>query len=162
MYKRINLYDCDGILLDSLHRYQTRGANIDLDHWIKNDTRENILKDQPSVLADHYKESLANPEIFVIIATSRACHYNDANYEVIHNKLGKPDLFIHRMGQKDRRGGAELKIKGVLPFITRPELAKASIHVYEDNHNYLKDMCIAFRDYGFKTVGHYNPSYQGH
>ena len=162
MYKRAHIYDCDGILLDSLHRYKSKNGKIDLAHWIKNDTRENILKDQPSVLADHYKESLDNPEIFVIIATARACHYNDANYEVINSKLGKPDLFIHRMGQKDRRGGAELKIEGVLPYITRPELENANIHVYEDNASYLKDLCLAFRDYGFKTVGHFNPSHQGH
>ena len=162
MYKRINFYDCDGVLLDSLHRYKSIGGKIDLDYWIENDTRVNILHDKESVLAEHYKEALQNPEIFVVIATARACEYNDANYEVIAAKLGKPDLFIHRMTQKDRRGGAELKLEGILPYLDRPELQKAKIHVYEDNAAYLKDLCISFRDLGFETVGHFNPSYQGH
>jgi len=162
MIKRIHIYDCDGILLDSLHRYQTKNGKIDLEHWRKNDTRKNILQDEKSVLADHYIESLQNPEIFVIIATARACTKNDANYEVIYSKLGKPDLFIHRQGEKDFRGGAELKIQGVLPVLQKPRLAGVDIHVYEDNHSYLRDLCIAFRDFGHKTVGHLNPSYQGH
>lgn len=162
MYNRINLYDCDGILLNSTHRYKAKNGRIDLDHWIENDTRQNILKDQPSVLAKHYKESLANPEIFVIIATARSCEKNDANYEVIYSKLGKPNLFIHRQGQSDRRGGAQLKIEGITPVINKPTLVNANIHVYEDNASYLKDICIALRDMGFNTVGHFNPSYQGH
>ena len=162
MKKRIHVYDCDGILLNSLHRYKTKGGKIDLDHWRENNTRENILKDKPSVLANHYKESLENPDIFVIIATARACEYNDANYEVINSKLGKPDLFVHREGAKDTRGGAALKIEGILPALMRKDLTEATIHVYEDNHNYLHDLCIAFRNFGFKTIGHFNPSYQGH
>lgn len=162
MKKRIHVYDCDGILLDSLPRYKTKGGKLDLDHWRENDTRENILKDKPSVLADHYKESLENPDIFVIIATARACEYNDANYEVIHGKLGKPDLFIHRQGVKDTRKGADLKIQGILPALMRKDLTEATIHVYEDNADYMKNMCYAFRDFGYKVIGHFNPSYQGH
>lgn len=162
MIERIHVYDCDGILLNSLHRYNTKNGKIDLSHWREYDTRENILKDTLGELSGHYKKSLVNPNIFVIIATARACLYNDANYEAIYGKLGKPDLFIHREGASDTRGGAELKIEGILPYLDRPELKNANIHVYEDNHNYLKDICIAFRDLGFKVVGHFNPSYQGH
>ena len=160
MLKRVNIYDCDGILLDSLHRYQTKDGKIDLAHWRENDVREMILKDTPSVLANHYRTALKNPEIFVVIATARACEYNDANYEHIFSTLGKPDLFIHRMGANDNRGGAELKIEGILPFINQPELVNANIHVYEDNHNYLHDLCHAFTENGHYTIGHYNPSKQ--
>ncbi len=160
-YKRINIYDCDGILLDSLHRYKTKGNKIDLAHWRRNDTRENILKDSLGVLADHYKASIANPDIFVIIATARACEYNDANYEHIFSVLGKPDKFIHRQGANDARGGAELKLDGILPLFKKRFLEGAKIHVYEDNALYLRDMCLTLREYG-DTVGHFNPSFQGH
>ena len=161
MIKRINIYDCDGILLDSLHRYKIgENGKIDLAHWRKYDKREYILKDKPSVLAEHYKKALANPEIFVIIATARACEYNDSNYEHIFSTLGRPNAFIHRQGANDNRGGAELKLDGILPILAHKK--GASVHVYEDNSDYLRDLCHAIRDAGFKTVGHFNPSHQGH
>ena len=160
-YLRIHIYDCDGLMIDSTHRYKTVNNKIDLDFWRKNDTREMILKDSLMPMADHYKASLANPDIFVIIATARACTYNDANYEFIYKHLGKPNKFIHRMGVNDTRGGAVLKINGIRPLLALNKFKGADIHVYEDNHKYLHDICHALKKH-HKVVGHFNPSNQGH
>lgn len=164
MIKRIHVYDCDGILLNSLHRYKTdeTGERIDLPFWRENDTHDNIMLDSDDVLADHYRESLANPEIYVIIATSRACIKNDSNYMAIAEKLGMPNKFVHRKGENDNRRSFDLKIAGVKPILNLKNMKNAVVHVYEDNYENLGKMALAFRDLGYKSVGHYNPSYQGH
>jgi len=163
MYKRIHMYDLDGLAIDSLHRYKVGAdGNIDLPFWIENDNRSNILKDTLLPMAQHITESINNPDIYVIIATARACERNDANYEFIFSKIGRPDKFIHRQGATDRRGGAEIKIKGMRRILGLKQFNGAKMHVYEDNSDYLRDVCHAMRDFGFSTVGHFNPSYQGH
>lgn len=157
------MYDLDGLAINSMHRYKLGGDNkIDLEHWRKNETRSMILKDSLLPMAQHIKESIANPEIFVIIATARACMKNDANYEFIYSKIGRPDKFIHRQGANDARGGAEIKIKGMKLFLRQKRFSGAKMHIYEDNSDYLRDVCYAMRNFGFQTVGHFNPSYQGY
>lgn len=164
MIKRIHVYDCDGILLNSSHRYRTdeTGMKIDLAYWIENNTYEKIMQDSDDVLADHYRESLKNPEIFVIIATSRACTENDSNYLAIAEKLGMPNKFVHRKGENDNRRAFDLKVSGIKPILNLKNMKNAVIHVYEDNYENLGKMTLAFRDFGYKSIGHFNPSYQGH
>lgn len=162
MIKRIHMYDLDGLAIDSTHRYRTKNGHIDLAHWRENDTRKNILADSLLPMARHITESIANPCIYVIVATARACLLNDANYEFLYSRIGRPDKFIHRMGEKDTRGGAELKITGMKQFLGLQQFKGADFHVYEDNAKYMRDVCYAMRDMGFHTVGHFNPSYQGH
>ncbi len=154
MIKRIHMYDIDGLLVDSTHRYRTddSGKKIDLPFWRKNDIWSKILQDFIMPMAKHYKESLENPEIYVILATARACVVGDANYHFIQHQLGMPNKFIHRQGENDSRGGAELKINGMKQFLGLKQFKNADFHVYEDNHIYLRDVCYAMRDMGFITV----------
>ena len=79
MIKYIHMFDCDGVLLSSLHRYRTMpcGTRIDLDHWRENSTPEKIWQDSPLPMAEHYRECLDNPEHYVIIATARQCQQAD-------------------------------------------------------------------------------------
>lgn len=145
MIKEIHVFDMDGTIVSSLHRYRTdeTGKRIDLKYWRENDIPEKIAKDSLLPHAAQYAKSLADPTVYVIIATARACNVNDANYEFVCRHLGLPDKFIHREGENDSRGGAELKIAGIKPLLNLQQFAKAKVKVWEDNIDYLMKMVNA-------------------
>lgn len=155
--KQIHVFDADGTIINSTHRYRTLNKRIDLQHWRDYDKPEFIAKDSLLPHSAQYEISMANPEVYVIIATARACEKNDANYEFICRHLGFPDKFIHRMGVDDSRGGAQLKIEAIKPMLNLKQFKNAAVHVWEDNKQYLADMIKAFNG-----IGHYVPSSQGH
>lgn len=158
-YKHIHIYDIDGTLVCSKHRYRTAscGTRIDLEHWRANDIPEKIMLDSLLPLAKKYKRDLKNPYVYTILATARACLPNDANYRYIRDVLGVPNKFIHRQGVDDCRGGAALKIQAIKPLLNLKPFKKAKIKVWEDNFKYLQDMCQALNASGFLI-----PSHQGH
>ena len=148
MINNIHIYDMDGTIVDSSHRYRTitkpdGTMTIDLDHWRAHDTREFILKDKLLPLAEQYKADLKNPETYVVIATARAIEYGDANYQFVLSHLGLPDKFIYRQGAGDSRGGADLKIAGIKPLLNLRQFRNAAIKFFEDNIDYLNKVCEA-------------------
>ncbi len=157
--KEVKIYDMDGTIVCSAHRYRTdsSGENIDLAHWRSLDIAKFISQDSLLPLAEEYKRDLQNPGIYVIIATARACKKGDANYRFIREHLGNPDKFIHRLGPTDNRGGAELKLQAIIPLLNLKQFANASIKVFEDNISYLKKMCDRLN-----ATGIYIPSVQGY
>ena len=159
MIEQIKIYDMDGTIVCSKHRYQTAkcGTRIDLPHWRAHDIPEFISLDSLLPMAEAYKSDLDNPSIYVIIATARACEENDANYQFIAEKLGKPNKFIHRLGPDDNRGGAQLKIQAIKPLLNLKQFKNAVVHIYEDNLKYLQDLRHALNG-----VGHYIASEQGY
>lgn len=156
MIKHIHVFDCDGVLLDSTHRYQTAkcGTRIDLDHWRENSTPEKIMRDKPLPMAAWYRQLLNDPEHYVIIATARVCQ--DADHKVIAEKLGYPQHFIFR-SESDTRSGTDLKLAGLRKLLNLRQFKNAAITVYEDNVTYLNGIADALG--AFK---HYCPSPQGH
>lgn len=157
--KLIHIYDIDGTIISSSHRYRTAkcGTKIDLEHWREHDNERFIHKDSPLPHLAQYKKDLQNPEIYVILATARACIEGDANYKYIARRMGTPDKFVHRQGIEDNRGGAELKIKAIKPLLNLRQFAGVAVHIWEDNKSYLSDMVCALNG-----IGHYVPSTQGH
>lgn len=162
MIKEIKIYDMDGTIVDSSHRYKTvideNGIEkIDLPFWRENDIPEMIAKDSLLPLAEEYKRDLMNPEIYVIIATARACSKNDANYQYIKNMLGMPNKFVHREGIDDSRGGAHLKIQAIKPLLNLKQFKNAIVKIFEDNQKYLQDISQSLN-----AIPVYIPSNQGH
>lgn len=162
MIKQIKIYDMDGTIVDSSHRYRSRIdengiERIDLDFWRKHDIPEFIAKDSLLPLAKEYKADLLDPETYVIIATARACTAGDANYQYIENVLGLPNKFVHRQGIDDKRGGAALKIQAIKPLLNLKQFKNALVKVFEDNKAYLQDMCHALN-----ATPIYCKSNQGH
>lgn len=157
MIRKIHVYDLDGTVISSSHRYRTLPGEmrIDLKYWRENDIPEKIAKDSLLPHAAQYKSDLANPEILVIIATARACVPGDANWQFVEKRLGLPDFFIHRDGPNDTRKGAKLKIEGLLPIIAK--FPNAVIHFWEDNADYLCEVSQAVG-----AVPHFVPSTQGY
>lgn len=159
MIKRIHIYDLDGTVISSSHRYRTiPGENrIDLDHWRANDIPEQIAKDSLLPHAAQYKADLKNPEIYVIVATARACIPGDANYKFLTERLGMPNKFVHRRGVSDNRKGAQLKIEGIKPLLNLRQFKNAIVHMWEDNADYLQECCNALN-----AIPHFVPSTQGY
>lgn len=156
MYKRVHIYDMDGTIVCSMHRYRTQENNgqtaIDLQYWLDNEHR--AMEDSLLPLAQQYKEDLANPETFVIIATARVLNTPDLQF--IREILGEPNAIVSREGRKDTRKGAEMKIAGLFRIFNHHDLWIAEKHFWEDNMNYLTQVCKAI---GAKA--HFVPSRQG-
>ena len=156
--KRIAIYDMDGTIVCSLHRYRTifdnNGERIDLGYWRANEHR--AMDDSLLPLAEQYKKDNADPDCIVIIATARILR--DADLTFISTKLGDPDHIVSR-AEGDVSSGATLKVYGLKPIIEeyRDMFDIDDIIFYEDNVQYLKPVCDALN-----IRGVYIPSKQGH
>ena len=95
MIKKIHLYDCDGVLVDSSHR-TTRNPDgtVDLAAWIRDDTETNIRKDTLLPLAANYIRDIANPDVYVILCTARELQALD--FRFIRDNLGYADHTIYK------------------------------------------------------------------
>ncbi len=153
---RVAIYDMDGTIVDSSHRYRTiideNGERIDLDFWRENEYR--AMDDKLLPMADQYKNDLADPNCYVIIATARIMHEPD--WQFVKEILGEPDYFISRK-DGDSQSGKTLKINGLARFFNLLNFKDAEFVFYEDNISYLKAVCDRFN-----IRGVYIPSVQGH
>jgi len=153
---KVSIYDMDGTIVDSLHRYRTiigdNGERIDLDYWRENEYR--AMDDSLLPLAEQYKTDLRNENCFVIIATARVLR--DADNQFIAEILGEPDYIISRK-DGDTVSGGKLKIAGLAKFFNLLNFKDAEFTFYEDNITYLKAVCDRF-----DIRGVYVPSKQGH
>lgn len=156
--KKVAVYDMDGTIVCSLHRYRTmqnaQGAEvIDLAFWRENEPK--AFSDSLLPLAAQYQNDIADNEIYVIIATARVLGLQDMRF--IREKLGMPDYIISR-SSGDTQSGASLKIKGLQKFFNLVNFPNFENWVfYEDNAAYLKAVCDTFN-----IRGVYVPSKQGH
>lgn len=157
MIKRIAIYDMDGTIVDSLHRYRTITDNsgverIDLQYWRDNEYRAG--DDTLLPLAVQYRQDLQDETCYVIIATARIM--NTPDYQFVREILGEPDYLISRK-PGDTRSGGLLKILGLQKFFNLKNFRDADAVFYEDNISYLRTVC----DF-FNIRGVYIPSKQGH
>lgn len=152
MIKRVAIYDMDGTIVCSLHRYRTIGDKIDLAYWRENEFR--AMDDSLLPLAEQYKADLLDAECYVIIATARVL--NDPDRKFIAEVLGNPDYIISR-AKDDSRSGGLLKVLGLQKFFNLKNFKNAAFVFYEDNATYLKTVCDKFN-----IRGVYVPSKQGH
>lgn len=155
--QRVAIYDMDGTIVDSSHRYRTiidqNGERIDLDYWRDNEYR--AMGDSLLPMAEQYFIDLADINCFTIIATARVMHKPD--WDFVAEKLGMPDYFISRQ-DGDSQSGKTLKINGLAKFFNLAWFKNApDIVFYEDNVQYLKAVCDRFN-----IRGVYIPSKQGH
>lgn len=152
--KRVEIYDMDGTIVDSTHRYRTMpcGTKIDLEYWRANEFR--AMDDSLLPLAEKYKADLQDPECYVIIATARVLNAPDMQF--IRDVLGMPNYIISRKPDSAISGGT-LKINGLKRFFNLRNFKDAVFTFYEDNTSYLKAVCDTFN-----IRGVYIPSKQGH
>ena len=153
---RVAIYDMDGTIVDSSHRYRTivddTGEKIDLDFWREN--QYNAMNDSLLPMAEQYQADLFDENCYVIIATARVM--NAPDWQFVKEILGEPDYFISR-NDGDSQSGKTLKINGLAKFFNLTNFKNADFVFYEDNISYLKAVCDRF---GIRGV--YIPSIQGH
>ena len=154
--KRVSIYDMDGTIVDSSHRYRTiitdSDERIDLGYWVENQHR--AMDDTLLPLYEQYVADLQDESCYVIIATARVMH--DVDWLFVSEILGEPDYFISRR-EGDTQSGKTLKINGLAKFFNLVNFKDADFVFYEDNIQYLKAVCDRF---GIRGV--YIPSVQGH
>ena len=153
---RVAIYDMDGTIVDSSHRYRTvtdaSGTRIDLDHWRENEYR--AMDDGLLPMFEQYRVDLNDENCYVIIATAR--EMNAPDWQFVKEILGEPDYFISRP-KGSNVSGKILKINGLTKFFNLVTFRDAEFVFYEDNIQYLKAVCDRFN-----IRGVYIPSVQGH
>jgi beta-phosphoglucomutase-like phosphatase (HAD superfamily) len=123
----IFIYDLDGTVIDSSHRYQANeNGTVNLEHWRSNSTPSKIMQDKIMPLAKHMRDAFKMGHT-VIISTARVMKAIDHSYLVKH-KLNSHYL-LAREGETDLREGhiqkeQQLKSLGI-------DLKKAVM--FEDN-----------------------------
>ena len=159
MIKRVAIYDMDGTIVDSSHRYRTiltdSGERIDIGYW--RDNQHLAMLDGLLPLAEKYKLDCMDAECFTIIATARVM--NQPDYDFVREILGSPDYIVSRTND-DFQSGSTLKINGLIQAFKNANISLCTMDdvvFYEDNVQYLKAVC----DY-FNIRGEYIPSKQGH
>ena len=127
----IHVFDCDGVLVDSSHRYRNRpSGSIDLAHWIDNCTPENIAKDRLLPTAEIYRESLANPNVYTVIATARQVREPDLEY--FRSRLGFPQhLIARKIGETTPDW--KLKYRALRRLLNLRQFRNRAVTFWEDN-----------------------------
>jgi len=158
MIKEIHIYDLDGTVIDSTHRYRTitkpdGSLAIDFPFWRAN--RHTAMNDRLLPLAKQYQEQLKDPSIFVIAATARNMVQEEKNH--IATVLGWPQFMISSP-DGDMQSGASLKIKGLNKILNLKQFKKIDKRFfYEDNADYLEAVSKAH-----KLTPIFIPSKQGY
>lgn len=154
--KRIAIYDLDGTVIDSSHRYRTiddgAGKRIDLEHWRENQHKADL--DSLLPLHKQYTADLQDETCFTIVVTAREMH--DVDDVFMRDILGAPDYLISRP-HGSSISGKTLKINGLAKFFCLKQFRGADVVFYEDNIEYLKAVCDRFNIRGI-----YIPSVQGY
>ena len=161
MIKKLHVFDFDGTLVDSSHRYRSQICadgveRIDLPHWRANEYR--LMDDTVLPLADTFRALRESPNDFVMVATARIWCELSQQFVIVN------DLVSHVVGRKsaeDSRGGVALKVAGIRRLLNlRPFRGIEEIHVYEDNRDYLDGILSSFPE--LRGVPHFFESNQGH
>ena len=137
---KYKIWDLDGTVIDSSHRYYTlpNSQDIDLPKWIAENTRANIEKDTLLPLARLMKSNYRQGDI-VIICTARVLGIWD---HVFLADNGIKAHFILSRAKGDNRGDAELKRQKLFALFADLKVpfarwSKASTF-YDDNKNVLE------------------------
>jgi len=144
--KRIHIYDLDGVLVDTSHRYRNLpNGTIDLTYWLENARAEKIALDKLLPLAAQYKADLANPETYVVICTARQAR--QADFDFIATRLGNPDKLICRpVGNME--SDAKLKRRGFCRLLNLKQFQNITRKFWDDNLKNLQ----AVADLGLQLI----------
>ena len=135
---RYKIWDLDGTVIDSSHRYSTLpNGDIDLPKWIADNTRANIEQDKLLPLARLMRSNYRQGDI-VIICTARVLGVWDHVFLADH---GIKAQFILSRALGDNRGDAEMKRQKLLALFADLKIPFArwtrNATFYDDNQGVL-------------------------
>jgi phosphoglycolate phosphatase-like HAD superfamily hydrolase len=145
MYKRIHVYDLDGVLVDTSHRYRNKpDGTIDLEYWFDNHSAEMVARDKRLPLAKQYLADCLNPEIYTIVCTARMYHTIDIEYIV--GRLGAPDKLIMRDEKNRNTPDNVLKLRQLQRLFNLKQFANLPRRLWEDNQRNIATLAEIFTD----------------
>jgi len=151
IFKRIHVYDLDGVLVDTSHRYRNNANGaIDLAYWLENRTAEKIAQDRILPLSRQYLADCLNPEIYTVICTARQWHVLDVAFIV--GNLGAPNKLIMRP-EGNTEHDATLKRKQLNQLFALRQFAKLQRRFWDDNPKNL-NACRDLFDSVFHVPSH--------
>lgn len=140
MIKQVHIYDLDGVLVDTSHRYRNNpDGTIDLDHWFLMRTKKNIARDRLLPLAKQYQQDNLNPQTYVIVCTSRVWHTDDI--EFIVGRLGAPDKLIMRP-ENNYQADDVLKLQALKSFFQLKQFRDIPKTFWDDNRRNLNAVAM--------------------
>ena len=143
MFQKINVYDLDGVLVDTSHRYRNKpNGAIDLAYWFENRTAEKIALDKLLPLAKQYISDCLNPKIYTVICTSRMYHALDI--EFIVGRLGRPDKLIMRPESEKNSRDDFLKFNQLRRLFNLHQFQGLPRSLWEDNKQNIATLAPLF------------------
>jgi hypothetical protein len=147
MFKKIHVYDVDGVLLDSRHRHKYINGVLDIPHYFANCTPENLAKDTVLPYARQYQADCINPEIFTVICSVRAME--EKHIAEIVGRLGAPDkLLLVGETAPDKKGKLQspsfLKRRELQRVFNLLRLQNLPRTLFEDNANTIRSLSDMF------------------
>jgi hypothetical protein len=150
MLNEIHVFDCDGVLVDSSHRYRTLpSGTIDLPHWIENNTPDKVARDTLRSHYGTYATSLKNSSIYTIIATARQCIKHDFDY--FRSVIGWPNKLIYRQ-YGDTRSDWKIKLAGLRQLLGLRQFRTCPVTVWEDNSITIRELARRFPDWTYNYI----------
>ena len=151
MYKRIHVYDLDGVLVDTSHRYRNLSdGSIDLQFWFANRTAKQVARDRLLPLARQFAIDCSNPETYTILCTAREYHVLDITF--ISKYLGKPNKLIMRPIGNTTSDNVLKRVLLSRLFNLR-QFAKLHRRLWEDNPRNIATLKSLFDQSFFVTTG---------
>lgn len=144
MYRRVNIYDLDGVLVDTSHRYRTlKNGQTDMNYWREHHKPEFIKHDRLLPMVKQYRADCMDPDIYTIICSVRTMHKYDL--EFIISYLGVPDKIL-LIGEKDEPYTTDyvLKLRALNFLVNFKQFKNVPKRLFEDN---------------FRTIAAFNETY---
>ena len=137
MQKPIYIFDLDGTVIDSSHRFTgTAEGKVNLAKWIEDSTRENIFKDSLLPLAKFMK-ALMKANANVWICTARNMSENDFDF-LAQNGIKAKTILCRKNG--DNRADAEMKTAKLKRLFNLKQFVNAEKIMFDDNKSIQKEM----------------------
>ena len=137
MQKPIYIFDLDGTVVDSSHRFTgTAEGKVNLAKWIEDSTRENIFKDSLLPLAKFMKALMkANQNVW--ICTARNMSKDDFDF-LAENGIKAKTILCRKDG--DHRADAEMKTAKLKRLFNLKQFQNAEKIMFDDNESIQKEM----------------------
>ena len=137
MKNTIYIFDLDGTVIDSSHRFTGNAeGKVNLEKWIADSTRENIFKDSLLPLAKFMKALMkANKNVWICTARNMSNHDFDF---LAHHGIKAKTILCRKNG--DHRADAEMKTAKLKRLFNLKQFQNAEKIMFDDNKSIQKEM----------------------
>ena len=148
MKNTIYIFDLDGTVIDSSHRFTGNAeGKVNLEKWIADSTRENSFKDSLLPLAKFMKALMkANQNVW--ICTARNMKQDDFDF-LAHHGIKAKTILCRKDG--DHRADAEMKIAKLKRLFNLKQFQNSEKIMFDDNPTIRHELK---KELGINTLHH--------